>query len=234
MSDQLPDALSRLRRSLADPDAPPDSAAPPRSEPPAEVSDAPASSTPIAEPVPVTPPPVAKPESPPAVGRSGRVIVAVLALLAVAAAAVVAVGVQRLADRHRSHAKESAVINAQDQIVASATSEVESALSYDYRHLSQDFANAEQGLTPSYRAAYGRFTGQDVVANAQKYHAVTTAAVEGVGVISNTTRTATLLVFINQTSTNSLLKSPRLDRSSARITMQKLNGKWLLNGLNTV
>jgi Mce-associated membrane protein len=49
----------------------------------------------------------------------------------------------------------------------------------------------------------------------------------------STTR-ATVLVFVDQTVTNSQLKAPRLDRSRVEVTLVNSHGRWLINNLSPI
>jgi Mce-associated membrane protein len=43
-----------------------------------------------------------------------------------------------------------------------------------------------------------------------------------------------VLVFVNQTVTNSQLTAPRLDRSRIDVTLVRSNGHWLIDKLTTL
>lgn len=140
-------------------------------------------------------------------------------------------------DQHRSGndaTDSAAAVTARPDIVAATSGEVSALLSYNYKTLPKDFATAEAGLTPSFKASYIHETQTQLEGPAKRLHAVTKASVVSAGVVTNTATTATVLAFIDQTSTNSELSNSRLDRSRARITLEKINGKWLLNSLTTL
>lgn len=160
-----------------------------------------------------------------AVGRSARVAaVAVLALVGVLTAALAAVATERVSHRH-------AVDSARDDAIAAATSGVATVLSYDYRHLAADFGRAEALLTPRFRAQYVKTTAKTVEPLAAKYKATTTADVAAAGSVSNTVDRAEVLVFVDQTVTNSQLAAPRLDRSRINVTLVRSHGRWLIDNL---
>jgi Mce-associated membrane protein len=154
-------------------------------------------------------------------------LVAVVAL-AVAVAVVLAVVVTGLSHRTGGQGSTAAAAAAE----RAATTGAQTALSYDYRHLSADFAGAEKLMTPSFKADYINKTSHTVAAPAVKFHAVSVATVEGAGVGSMTSSSATVLVFVDQTVRNTQLSAPRLDRSRVQVSLVRSGGKWLINNLS--
>ena len=157
------------------------------------------------------------------------------ALVAVAVAAVVAVlvaGLAAVAATRTSH--RTAVDTAGENALDAATSAVATVLSYDYRHLDQDFRTAESRLTPRFRKQYIATTAKGVQPLADKYKAISTAQVTSAGLVSATPDRVTVLVFVAQTVTNSQLTAPRLDRSRINVTMARTGGHWLIDGLSPI
>jgi Mce-associated membrane protein len=150
-------------------------------------------------------------------------VVTIFALLGAALAAVAAV---RVSHRH-------ALDSARDDALAAATTSVAKVLSYDYRHLGRDFQRAEAQLTPRFRRQYGKATANGVEPLAAKYRATSTAVVPegGAGAVSVSTDRVVVLVFVDQTVTNSQLSAPRLDRSRMNVTMVHQGGRWLIDAL---
>jgi Mce-associated membrane protein len=156
-------------------------------------------------------------------------VVAVVAL-AVAVAVVLAVVVSSLSGRTSQNASSATTAT----VEKAATTGAQAALSYDYRHLSTDFAAAEKLMTPSFKADYTSKTAHEVTAPAKKFHAVSVATVEAAGVGSISSSRATVLVFLDQTVRNSQLSAPRLDRSRVQVSLVRSGGKWLINNLSPI
>ena len=158
------------------------------------------------------------------------------ALVAVAAAALVAVLVASLAAVAASRASHrTAVHTAGENALDAATNAVATVLSYDYRHLDQDFRTAEAQLTPRFRKQYIATTAKGVQPLADKYKAVSTAQVTSAGLVTaDSPDRVTVLVFVAQTVTNSQLTAPRLDRSRINVTMVRSGGRWLIDALSPV
>jgi Mce-associated membrane protein len=150
---------------------------------------------------------------------------AIVVVLAVAGSVLLAVVAQR--DGHRN-----AVDAARKAALAAARTETAATLSYDYRHLDADFATAERGLTPRFRASYARTTTSSVVPLARKTHAISTATVAAAAVVSAGADSATILIYADQTVQNNLLKATsRLDQSVIEVSMVKQGGRWLIDNL---
>jgi Mce-associated membrane protein len=154
------------------------------------------------------------------------VALAVVALLGVAAAKVPA--------KERNQHSAQQLADARTEAMAVATSSVATVLSYDYRHLSQDFAKAEALLTPAFRKQYVQTTAKAVQPLAGRYRAISSAQVTGAGVVSATPTEVVVLVFVDQTVTNTQLAAPRLDKSRIKATLVHTGGRWLIDGLDPI
>ena len=232
------------------PAAEPPAAEPPAAEPPA--ADAPVATAEPLRPVEPTPPPeetappvqeatsvpeatsveAVAPPPPAAAQREGSPLsaapgLAALAVLAVVAAVLAALVGLKVSDRHDRDRASTAALSA-------ATTGVSTVLSYNYRSLDHDFAQAEALLTPTFRKAYLATTAKAVQPLAAKYKAVSTAQVSAAGVISATSSRAVVLVFVSQQVTNTQLSAPRLDRSRIQVELVHTHGTWLINKLNPI
>jgi len=156
-----------------------------------------------------------------------RAAVAVLAVVAVLLAGLAAVAAARASHR-------TAVRTAGDAALAAASQQVETVLSYDYRHLRRDFARAQAVLTPRFRKQYDDLTVRAVEPLAGKVHAISSATVTAAGVVSAAEDRATVLVFVAQTSTNTQLQAPRLDRPRINVSMVRSGGRWLIDDMKPI
>jgi Mce-associated membrane protein len=156
-------------------------------------------------------------------------VLACLAVVAIAASTLTALAAVRMSHRHE-------IDQARHEAVAAARSSVETVLSYDYRHLKTDFTDAESLLTPGFRKKYDRTTAAEVEPLAAKYRATSTAVIApgAAGAVSISAGRAVVLVFVNQTVTNSQLAAPRLDRSRINVTLLRTGGRWLIDDLQPV
>lgn len=157
---------------------------------------------------------------------AGSLLAGLLALLLVALAAFGLVAYRVRADQR--------VETARDQAAAAAQSHAVSILSYDYRHLDQDFAAARRTLTGSFARDYRSTTSQLVRPGAVQYHVVVKAEVAAESVVRATADRVVVLLFVNQTTTSTRLDGPRVDLNRVRLTLVKVDGSWLVNNVDAL
>jgi Mce-associated membrane protein len=152
-----------------------------------------------------------------------------LALALVAAAALTAwmyFSVYKPDRETDAEAMQSAIKSASDGTVA--------LLSYSPDSLDKDFATAKSKLTGSFLSYYTQFTEQ-IVAPAAKQKAVRTkAAVVRAALSEIRPESAVVLVFINQTTESKDRPDASFINSAVRVTMQKIDGGWLISSFDPV
>ena len=112
---------------------------------------------------------------------------------------------------------------------------VPTLLSYDHTSLSADLARARTTTTGKFRGDFDTLVADVVRPAATKRHVRTKAVVSGAGVVSTTgSGRVTVLVFLTQTSTSSVEKSPVVSTSRVKVVMVKAAGRWLIAGLDPV
>jgi len=184
-------------------------------------------------------PPTMQGQPPPPASGPGTPLAVAAVTVAVIAVTALAVLIQWHSSRNQKSEEQSAASPAYltgtsaRAAEAAAVREVTATLTYNYKTLTADFANAEKGLTPSFRASYAHTTATSVEPLARKYAAISTASVSASGVssASQSGNAVTVLVFANQTVQNSQLAHPRLDRTRIQVSMVKLGGMWLIDHL---
>lgn len=98
--------------------------------------------------------------------------------------------------------------------------------SIDSKSLDGDFAAVMDGATGAFKDMYGQASTQLkqlLVDN----NATGTGTVIDSAVKSATTERAEILLFVDQTVTNSASPEPRIDRSRVLMTMERVDGRWL-------
>jgi Mce-associated membrane protein len=115
---------------------------------------------------------------------------------------------------------QSAVNAARDGTVA--------LLSYKPDTLNQDFAAAKSHLTGDFLNYYDQFTKEVVTPAAQTKGVTTTAQVAGAAVSELNPDKAVVLVFINQATTSKERPDPAMASSSAKVSLAKVHGDWLI------
>jgi Mce-associated membrane protein len=163
---------------------------------------------------------------------AGSLVLAVVMLLALAVVSQL-VSSQNSQNRHdRAVAASTYLLGpAARAAAAAAETEVKATLTYNYQTLQADFAAAERGLTARFKPSYQQTTSTSVAPLATKYHATSTASVRPAGVSQAGPSVVKVLLFVDQTVTNTQLAHPRLDRSRITVTMKQVNGHWLVDNL---
>jgi Mce-associated membrane protein len=123
---------------------------------------------------------------------------------------------------------------AADSAIKAASDGTVALLSYSPDSLDKDFAAAKSKLTGSFLSYYTQFTEQ-IVAPAAKQKAVKTeAAVVRAAVSEIRPDSAVVLVFINQTTESKDRPDASFINSAVRVTMQKVDGGWLISSFDPV
>jgi Mce-associated membrane protein len=151
---------------------------------------------------------------------------AVLLIGAAALSAVLYFSQYRPDQQTNSAAAQNAIRAASDGTVA--------ILSYSPDSLDRDFSAAKEHLTGDFLSYYNQFTEQ-IVAPAAKQKGVKTSATVVQSAVSelNPDR-AVVLLFINQTTTSTDRPDPALASSSVLVSMNKVNGAWLISKFDPV
>ncbi len=121
--------------------------------------------------------------------------------------------------------------DAQTASVAAAKREVPALLSYSYQTFGGDLAHAAADTTGAFRGTYQKLMSGQVEQAAVAGHVVTQAAGSGASVIDAGPGTATLLLFLSEETKSDAKAEPVLNDTAVRVTMQDVNGTWLVAGL---
>jgi Mce-associated membrane protein len=121
---------------------------------------------------------------------------------------------------------------ARTQALVAAADLTRRTLSYDYKTLKNDMEVARARMTPSFRKEYDSTMAQ-VRANTVKNKIVLDASVVSSAIIRATEHRATVLVFVNQTTTAGTGKgrNQQLNRNSLVITLTRGGGDWDMSKL---
>jgi Mce-associated membrane protein len=160
---------------------------------------------------------------------AGRVIPAVLAVLVVGS--LVLVGVLYWFSYRPDRATDAA---AAKSAISAASDGTVAVLSYSPDTLDRDFSSAKSHLTGDFLSYYDQFT-QQIVAPAAKQKSVKTSAVVLRAAVSELRPdSATVLLFVNQSTQSKDRPEPTFTNSSVTVTLTKASGKWLISSFNPV
>jgi Mce-associated membrane protein len=149
--------------------------------------------------------------------------VGVVALLMAGAAAVVAVTVP----------SDQSVDQASGAARAAAERAIVPILSYDAAHLDESKAAAEGYLTGGYRKEYAKLFDGVIAANAPSTGTVVEADLVSSGVVRADDDRVQVFLLVDQSRTNKAEKKPVVYKNWVTVTMEKVDGDWLVSGLDT-
>ncbi len=159
----------------------------------------------------------------------GRVFSTSLALLVVASAALAAA---LLYFQYRPDRATDAA--AAKSAIAAASEGTVAILSYSPETLDRDFASARSHLTGDFLSYYNQFTDQIVAPAARQKSVKTTALVVRAALTELHPDSATVLVFVNQSTVSADRHEPSLSASSVLVKLTKADGKWLISSFDPI
>ncbi|OBH73511.1 hypothetical protein A5684_16745 [Mycobacterium intracellulare] len=113
--------------------------------------------------------------------------------------------------------------------IQAASDGAAAALTYSYEHLNRDFNTAKSHLTGDFLTYYSKFAEEVVAPTAQKGQLTATAKVIRAAVSELHPDSATVLVFVDQTTASVKKKDPEKTQSSILVTLTKVDGSWLIS-----
>jgi Mce-associated membrane protein len=156
----------------------------------------------------------------------GRLIVAALPVLALVLA--LGVGYLKWLD-----GKERESVSAAEQSVRAASESTIAILSYKPETVDQDLKAAADRLTAGFRQQYTQLVTDVVAPGAKQQHITAVATVPAAASVSATGKQAVVLVFVDQTTTIGN-DPPTQSTSSVRVTLDKVDGRWLISQFDPV
>jgi Mce-associated membrane protein len=131
------------------------------------------------------------------------------------------------------HSDDDAVTTGSQQALAAATTEIVTATSYSYRTFPANEAAALADVTPAFRVDYKK-----VLAEAQStvatYKAVVQSSVQRSAVQRYGATNAVIMVFLDQSSTETVRTGALTQGYRLLVTMQKVGSHWLIAAIAPV
>ncbi|WP_238304900.1 MULTISPECIES: hypothetical protein [Mycobacterium] len=117
--------------------------------------------------------------------------------------------------------------------VAAAKESTIALLSYKSESVEKDLESAKNRMTGGFKESYTRLINDVVIPGAKQGHISTTASVPAAASVSATPNHAVVLLYVNQTAV--VDKNPPADSTTCvRVTLDKIDGRWLLSGFDPV
>jgi Mce-associated membrane protein len=106
-------------------------------------------------------------------------------------------------------------------------------LAYQYNTVEKTVGDAQHRLTAPFKAAYAQLTRNVVIPGAREKHVSVTVTVPEAASVSATPTHAVALLFVNQSAVAGT--DPPIETvSSIRVTLQKIDGRWLISGFDPI
>ncbi|MBB6627281.1 hypothetical protein H5V45_08095 [Nocardioides sp. KIGAM211] len=161
--------------------------------------------------------------------RTRRTVPAwLLATLAMLTALTLAACVYVLVERPSDAAVEDSTRAAQ----AAAERAIGPILSYDALHLDEDQQAAHSYMTSAYRKDYDKLF-EVIKQNAPATKTIVKADVVRSGIVRSGEDRVEVLLFVNRPTTNKQVTEPVVYKDQVTVTMQKVDGDWLVADLQT-
>lgn len=162
------------------------------------------------------------PDAPPGPSRL------LLALGALAAVLLLGTGVLAWVVREQRAAEQ-----ARDEALEAARLAAVEVLSYDHRRIEEDIEEARRLGTGEFLEQYESAT-EGLVEQAEAGQVVVRTTVQGASVQEATPERVEVLLFVDQTTTRSGLEEPRVEQNRVRLTLDDVDGRWLVSGLDAL
>jgi len=162
-------------------------------------------------------------------GKATKIAAGVLALLLVAAAGLTG---YLYFFQHRTDQKTNAA--AQQTALKAAGDGTVAVLSYAPESLDKDLDTAKSHLTGDFLKYYEDFTTNVVRPAVKQKEVQTEAKVIRSAVSEMHPEQAVVLVFVNQQTVSKDRAEPSLSASSVRVTVDHVNGKWLISSFDPI
>lgn len=111
---------------------------------------------------------------------------------------------------------------------AAAKTEIAQLLTYNYKTLNTDLARATADTTGQFSGEFGVMASQMIAPQAQQQQTVTRAVVPVAAAVDSSGNQVTVLVFVDQSTTNAKQPKAQVNGSQLRVTMQKVKNRWLI------
>lgn len=126
-----------------------------------------------------------------------------------------------------------AIDTARTESVAAARSATETILSYKAGSVEQDLGAARDRLTGSFLDSFTDLVNKVVIPGAREKRISAAAKVSAAASVSASAKHAVALVFVNQTVVTGG-GAPSGSASSVRVTLDKVDDRWLVSGFDPV
>lgn len=115
---------------------------------------------------------------------------------------------------------------------AAAKTEIQQILTYSYKTIAADMARARSDSTGQFLGEYNVMAAQTIGPQVKQQQTVTRAVVPVAAAVNSSGDQVTVVVFLDQSTTNKQQPKAQVNGSQLLVTMQKVNGRWLVEQFN--
>lgn len=120
------------------------------------------------------------------------------------------------------------------QALTQATQMVPDILSYDFNTVDDHFTSALAHLGGDFRTQFESVSKDIIIPSAKKRQVVTSATVVESSVVSSDTDAATVLMFVNQSTTSTDSPAPKLDGSRIQVSLHLDDNGWQITEMTPI
>ncbi len=114
-----------------------------------------------------------------------------------------------------------------------AAEQIPKVFGYDFQTVERSLMETYPLLAPDFRQQFQQDATTKVIPEARKRQLVVQISVVGVGVMTAQRDAGSVLVYMNRTVTDKS-RQPLYDGSRLRVDYRKIDGNWLINGINPI
>lgn len=120
------------------------------------------------------------------------------------------------------------------EALKAAKKNLSEVLSYSFRTIDDDVSRAKEHLTGKFADDFSQFADKLIVPNAKSNQITTDVEVVANSSVDVQDDRVVALLFVNQTTNQKGAKEPRIDGSRIRLTMERIDDRWLISELTPV
>jgi Mce-associated membrane protein len=132
------------------------------------------------------------------------------------------------------HRQDQLAEQARSEAVDAASRQAVAMLAYDFANVDSQLAAAADGITGSFRDDYTALVEETIAPGAKEKQLTVQVTVQAGAPVSTTPTEAVVLLYLNQTTTSAEAPDARTSGSRVRVSLQKVDDRWLVDQLTPV
>ncbi|MFZ2175661.1 MAG: hypothetical protein WAW17_16810 [Rhodococcus sp. (in: high G+C Gram-positive bacteria)] len=120
------------------------------------------------------------------------------------------------------------------QALAQATQLVPDILSYDFNTVDEHFTDSLEHLGGDFRTQFESVSKDVIIPSAKERQVITAATVVESSIVSASPDGATVLMFLNQSTTSTDNPAPKLDGSRVQVSLHRDGESWQITEMSPV